>query len=137
MLLLVGVIVNGPLQGNIFVTLSMISPGFPYSNQNICSFGHPSTNIFNFMFLICRLVPVIDIADIPPTWFSTTINDVVYNILHKATLLVKGEFAVVPTDNILWAELIIKNPCWYEQHIYETVTWPTWPKGHITQNFEF
>jgi hypothetical protein len=21
----------------------------------------------------------------------------------------------------LWAELIIKNPCWYEQHIYETV----------------
>jgi len=62
-----GVIVNGPLQGNIFVTLSMISPGFPYSNQNICSFGHPAPTFFTFMFLICRLVPVIDIADIPPT----------------------------------------------------------------------
>jgi hypothetical protein len=29
------------------------------------------------------------------------------------------------------------NPRWYEQHIYETTTWPTWPKGHIPQRFEF
>ena len=32
--------------------------------------------------------------------------------------LLKGEFAY---GQYLWAELIIKNPRWYEQHIYETV----------------
>ena len=113
-------------------------PVFHIAIKTSVYLGIPAPTFFTFMFLICRLVPVIDIADIPLTWFSTTINyNVVYNILHKATLLVKGEFSVVATDNILWAELIIKNPCWYEQHIYETVTWPTWPKGHMTQNFEF
>ena len=35
----------------------------------------------------------------------------------------------------LWAELIIKNPRWYEQHYYETVCHMT--QCHIPQKFEF
>jgi hypothetical protein len=35
--------------------------------------------------------------------------------------VLKGEFAVVPTDKILWRSLSSKIR-WYEQHIYETMS---------------
>ena len=50
----------------------------------------------------------------------------------------KGEFAVVPTNKICGRSLSSKIPIDMNSIFIKLyVTWPTWPKSHIPQKFEF
>jgi len=52
--------------------------------------------------------------------------------------MLKGEFAVVPTDKICGRSLSSKIPVDMKSIFMKLyVIWPTWPKGHIPQKFEF
>jgi hypothetical protein len=57
---------------------------------------------------------------------------------YKLQFLLKGEFAVVPTVKICGRNLSSKIPVDINSIFMKLyVTWPTWPKGHIPQKFEF
>ena len=66
-----------------------------------------------------------------------TSNDLLTTIQNTEWLF-KGAFAVVSTDKICGRSLSSKIPVDMNiifMKLY--VTWPTWPKGHIPQKFEF
>jgi len=86
----------------------------------------------HFTFTIIHIFIYLQVSNV--TKVTMLIRYLIYlAFMFNSTL--KGEFAVVPTDKIEGGAYHQKFLLIWTAYLWNYVTWPTWPKGHIPQKF--